>query len=75
MAPVKDADYYIDRILFGAQTLQEMKDVKAEVDVWIQSASKDEVDNFVDSGAGEMLRLSTWFWSKSGNIYQSLVSA
>ena len=58
MKPMKNADYYIDAVLFRARSVQDMQQIKPEIDEWYSAASSDERRKFTESGAAEALEMS-----------------
>jgi hypothetical protein len=54
---MKTAEDFIDEILYKSNTLEEYELIKQELEVWFQTAPKEERDKFVFSGAGETLTM------------------
>lgn len=55
---MKDAQYYIDRIINCGIDLQELLRLEKEVHEWWKHAPKEEQDLYSESGYGEMLQMA-----------------
>ena len=52
---IKDAQYYIDKILFQNRSNEEWLSLKKEVNDWWKTAPEVQKEKFVISGAGECI--------------------
>ena len=57
---MKNSEYYIKKVFQEVKTSEDARKLKAEVDDWIKSADEEEIANYRDSGAGEMLHMLCW---------------
>lgn len=57
---MKNSEYYINKVFTEVKTSEDARKLKAEVDDWIKSADEEEIANYRDSGAGEMLHMLRW---------------